>query len=293
MKKLQKISIVFLLVLSVSTVFVLPSRAFGVSDFVLVQQYIDSTGLSEPVITSMEVGAAYRLYHDYNTVSCFVYCVSDTGLEPQYGYLQNYPVPLNTPLRYDFTITIYSNVANDLSEYYELSLRLKGNTGAYFYPIDGSCPYYDKTYIECGWTYLNDVDGLYMRFAGVFDSVESMESLLETRIGLYLEPYLDRSETYDIYITFNEWSVGDYSITQGNLSDVESGQAQVDQAISNISNVSGVGHKPSVDLNRIYNSVEFGDFLRNADELYSLPIISSMVGISCTFSVLFFLLKKR
>ena len=288
---LQKTSIVFLLVVSISTVFVLPSRAFGVSDFVLVQQYSDSTGLSDPVITSMDVGATYRLYHDYNTVSCFVYCITDTGLDPQYGYLQNYPVPFNTPLRYDFTITIYSNVANDLSEYYELSLRLKDNTGAYLYPIDSSCPYYDKIFIEQGWTYKDDTDGFYMRFAGVYDF--SQHSLLETRIGLYLEPYLDRSESYDIYITFNEWSVGDYSISQGNLSVVESGQAQVDQAISNISKVQGVGHQPSVNLKSIYSSGDFNDFLRNADELYSLPIISSMIGITCTFSVLFFLLKKR
>lgn len=291
MKKLHKISIVFLLVFSISTLFVLPSRAFGVSDFVLVQQYSDSTGLSDPVITSMEVGATYRLYHDYNTVSCFVYCITDTGLDPQYGYLKNYPVPFNTLFRYDFTITIYSNVANDLTEYYELSLRLKDNTGAYSYPIDSSSPYYDHTYIDHGWTYKDDTDGFYMRFAGVYES--DAASLLETRIGLYLEPFLNRSETYDLYITFNEWSIGDYSISQGNLSSVESGQAQVDQAISNISNVSGVGHKPSVDLNSIFSSGDFKDFLRNADELYSLPIISSMVGITCTFSVLFFLLKKR
>lgn len=252
--------LLFLAVFLFAVYFSVPAYAYGVSDFVLVQQHMDSTGLSEPVITSMQAGASYRLYHDYNTVSCFVYCVSDTGLEPQYSYLKNYPVPLNIPLRYDFTVTIYSNVANDLSEYYELSLRLKDNTGTYSYPIDSPCPYYDKIFIEQGWTSKDDTDGFYLRFAGVYDS--SGLSLLETRIGLFLEPYLDRSETYDIYITFNEWSVGEYSIDKSAVDKQQQVNDMADGAIELIENLSGIGNVPSAfDQTMIESSGrEFAEF---------------------------------
>lgn len=257
----MKIKVLLFLVVFLFAVYMsVPAYAYGVSDFVLVQQYSDSTGFSKPVIKSMQAGVSYRLFHDYNIVSCFVYCVSDTGLEPQYSYLTNYPVPLNTPLRYDFTVTIYSNVANDLSEYYELSLRLKDNTGAYSYPIDSPCPYYDNIFIEQGWTWKDDTDGFYLRFAGVYDSSEV--SLLETRIGLYLEPYLDRSETYDLYITFNEWSVGEYCIDKSAVDNQQQVNDMANGAVDQIENLSGIGNVPSAfDQSMIESSGrEFAEF---------------------------------
>lgn len=296
MKKLQKISIVSLLVACISTVFVLPSMAFETSDFMIMQQVRDPDGLSAKTYVPMEADVRYRLHHDYITAAATVLCISDTGVKDKYHYSSNgityYAVPSNSPLVYDFTISIHSSVANDLTEYYGLKLSLVDVSGSTFVPFDYDSPYINQQYSSMSWGSGSSVDVFNLRFTGIYQPTSSDPIKLQ-KLSIYLEPFLDKTETYDLYITFHQWSFGEYTISQGNLSDVESGQAQVDQAISNISKVQGVGHQPSVNLNSIYSSGDFKDFLRNADELYSLPIISSMVGITCTFSVLFFLLKKR
>ena len=94
-----------------------------------------------------------------------------------------------------------------------------------------------------------------------------------------------------IRVHFNSFQMGDYSINRGNLDQLISADSQANAMMQEVQGMNGIGGIPSVDpLDLVQGS---GDFMRWSSHVYNIPVISSMVALTISFSLLFFLLKKR
>lgn len=94
-----------------------------------------------------------------------------------------------------------------------------------------------------------------------------------------------------IRVSFQDFSLGDITIDQGNLNEVQQAEQQGQQYQQQVQNMTGIGNVPTVNpIGLVQGS---SDFMRWASHTYSIPVLSSMIAITLSFSILFFLLKKR
>lgn len=94
-----------------------------------------------------------------------------------------------------------------------------------------------------------------------------------------------------IKVSFLDFTLGEIVIDKGNLNEVQQAEQQGQQYQSSVQNMTGIGAVP--DVNPIGLVQGSSDFMRWASHTYSIPVLSSMVAITLSFSILFFLLKKR
>lgn len=311
MKKLKTIKSIacrfsaLLLAILVACLFVVRSYAYDVSDFYLALSYYDveDNFYSQYKNSYMIAGISYDAYwSDEWRVTVSVDCASDTGLGYiDYPFARTYFIASDTTLYYDFYLSFdfehatyseprpYWQYSSGTSNIYVQLVVFYEDNSTYDFSDTMSIKYAGSTVTSTGLPSYQISGGLNLAPVSQGKNIQVVKIFVYAD-NLYMPSY------QPVYFTFNHWQIGKYIVAttdRGNLDEVEAGQAAVDSMKASLSGVSGVGSNPSADYSNIFSGDEFKSFLALANGFYNLPVVSVMTGVTTSFAILFFLLKKR
>lgn len=291
-----------LLALLISSLSVISSYAYGVSDFWLTLDYydIDAGVTSQYKNAYMYAGISYDAYwEDEWRVRVDVDCASDTGLGYiDYPFARSYFIDSDTNFYYDFYLSFSFEDAT-YSDVLPYSSYVSGTSSIYAQLL---IHYSDDLIFDLSDTMSIKYVGSSVTSTGLpsfqISGGVNLSPLLHGENIKYVQIFLFADNLHmpsyqPVYFTFNRWEIGKYYMPNGNLDEVEAGQSAVDSMKESLSGVSGVGNNPSADYSNIFSGDEFKSFLALANGFYNLPVVSVMTGVTTSFAILFFLLKKR
>lgn len=300
-KKHYKLILCFVFVLlSALYSFYTPSYAFSESAFkVSGRLYPGSSGSEQLQIVPLTTDTVYYISLDEDNLAYIdIYCNVDTGN----GYFSSnrygaYYLSSNTTINCSLTV------------YYQISDTINFNPIINSTTTNPDVPTFRFSLAFSDSTQSNVFANTYVYVSPpevIPDSVSSVKQNISVAMNikdLYPNkfirnctvrlqfPNLLTEGASFIRVHFNSFELGDYSISRGNLDQLISADSQANAMMQEVQGMNGIGGVPSVDpLDLVQGS---GDFMRWSSHVYNIPVISSMVALTISFSLLFFLLKKR
>lgn len=289
--------------------FYVPSFALDQSAFMLSGsvQVNGSTDSSQTQLVPMTTGVIYDLYtDDDNVIRVNAFCTVDTG----HGFFTSnrfgaYYLSSNTEFNFSYTIIDSGDATSLFSHGLVWGPGGSKSIGfrVYFNFTDGttygiqSPDFFVSSIIERFDTYFNS-DIKEQSVSCVFNLADVVPDKIIQSVTFRFDvnPQIDSagnplSIPSFLQMKFNYFSLGSISIDQGNLDEVEEAEQMGQEYQQQVQNMSGIGAVP--DVNPIGLVQGSSEFMRWASHTYSIPVLSSMIAITLSFSILFFLLKKR